>query len=352
MDGAKTVNGLDVPATRSGKTREVIMCSAAKWYRSFSYVVSALLLGLVSTIAVIGVFASPDKAISELRIGYQKGSSLMVLKSTGDLDRRLDPLGVKIRWSEFPSGPPLLEALNAGELDFGIAGNAATVFAQAATDSQLVYLAAEAPSPHADGIVVRKDSPARTLQDLKGKTIAFTHGSNAHYFLIKALQKAHLSLDDIKQADLSPTDARAAFENGSVDAWVIWDPFYAEAEVNLGARLLTDAVGIVDDSIIYSSLRPVAQQHSDLFHAVIEEIGKTDGWIRTHPELAAAQLSTETGVPFAIWQKAISRRDYRVIPIDRQLFVKQQAIADVFYSLGLLPTPEKVASAALTNSSR
>jgi len=123
-----------------------MMRSAASWYRSVLYFISTSLSALISLTAVIGVLASQDKPLPEFRIGYQKSGPLMILKSTGELDRRLQPLGVKIRWSEFPSGPPLLEALNARELDFGIAGNAATVFAQAAADSQLVYLAAESPA--------------------------------------------------------------------------------------------------------------------------------------------------------------------------------------------------------------
>lgn len=139
-----------------------MMRSAASWYRSVIYFISTSLTALISLTAVVGVLASQDKPLPEFRIGYQKGGPLMILKSTGELDRRLQPLGVKIRWSEFPSGPPLLEALNAGELDFGIAGNAATVFAQAAPDSQLVYLAAESPSPHAEAILVPRNSPARS----------------------------------------------------------------------------------------------------------------------------------------------------------------------------------------------
>ena len=131
-------------------------------WRRFLFI-TASLLAVVSSASVVRVHADPDKPISELRIRYQKGGTLMILKATGELDKRLALLGAKIRWSEFPSGPPLLEALNAGELDFGIAGNAATVFAQAAADSQLVYLAAESPSPHAEGLLVPKNSKVRNL---------------------------------------------------------------------------------------------------------------------------------------------------------------------------------------------
>jgi sulfonate transport system substrate-binding protein len=146
-----------------------------------------------------------DEPLSELRIGYQKGGALLILKSSGELDRRLGTPGVKVRWAEFPSGPPLLEAMNAGALEVGVAGNAATVFAQGAADSPLVYLAVSVPNPHGDAILVPKNSPLRTLADLKGKTIAFTRESNAQYFLIRALEHAHIGLREVRQADLSPT---------------------------------------------------------------------------------------------------------------------------------------------------
>jgi sulfonate transport system substrate-binding protein len=286
-----------------------------------------------------------DEPLSELRIGYQKGGSLLVLKSSGELDNRLGTIGVQVRWAEFPSGPPLLEALNAGALDIGVAGNAATVLAQGAADSPLVYLAVSVPNPHGDAILVPKDSPLHTLADLKGKTIAFTRGSNAQYFLIRALEHAHIGLSEVRQAGLSPTDARAAFESGSVDAWVIWDPFYADAQLNLGARVLIDGTGLVDDSVFYVSTRSAAEKHPQILQIVVEEIEKTERWMETHPEDAARQLAEATAVPLNIWQTALSRRNYGVKAIDEKTIDSQQSIADTFFLLGLLPAKENVASA-------
>jgi sulfonate transport system substrate-binding protein len=286
-----------------------------------------------------------DEPLSELRIGYQKGGPLLILKSSGELDRRLGTLGVPVRWAEFPSGPPLLEALNAGALEVGVAGNAATVIAQAAADSPLVYLAVSVPNPHGDAILVPKDSPIRTLADLKGKTIAFTRGSNAQYFLIRALQHAHISLDEVRQAGLSPTDARAAFESGSVDAWIIWDPFYADAQLNLGARVLIDGTGLVDDSVFYVSTRSAADKHRQILQIVVDEIEKTERWMQAHPYDAARQLAEATSLPLNIWQTALSRHSYGVKAVDQKAIDSQQSIADTFFSLGLLPAKENVASA-------
>jgi len=286
-----------------------------------------------------------DEPLSELRIGYQKGGPLLILKSSGELDRRLGTLGVPVRWAEFPSGPPLLEALNAGALEVGVAGNAATVIAQAAVDSPLVYLAVSVPNPHGDVILVPKDSPIRTLADLKGKTIAFTRGSNAQYFLIRALQHAHIGLGEVRQAGLSPTDARAAFESGSVDAWIIWDPFYADAQLNLGARVLVDGTGLVDDSVFYVSTRSAADKHQQILQIVVDEIEKTERWMQAHPDDAARQLAEATSLPLNIWQTALSRHSYGVKAVDQKAIDSQQSIADTFYSLGLLPAKENVASA-------
>lgn len=314
--------------------------------------ISALLVFAIA-VAATGISSSAegpqakDEPLPELKIGYQKGGPLLILKSSGNLERRLAPLGVHIRWAEFPSGPPLLEALNAGALDLGVAGNAATVFALGATDSQLVYLAAETSSSRGEAILVPGDSRLRTLADLKGKTVAFTRASNAQYLLIRALQSAHLGLADIRQADLSPTDARAAFESGSLDAWVIWDPFYADAQLNLKARVLADASGLTNDSVFYLSTRPVAEKHGHTLRVVIEEIEKTDQWMEAHPVDAAGQLAQATGLPLNIWQTSIARHNYGIKPVDRKIINAQQGMADAFFSLGLLPSREDAAKAVL-----
>jgi sulfonate transport system substrate-binding protein len=305
----------------------------------------AIVLAAAGIPAAVEVSSPHDEPLTELRIGYQKGGPLLILKSSGELDRRLGTLGVHVRWAEFPSGPPLLEAVNAGALELGVAGNAATVFAQGAIDSQLVYLAVSVPNPHSDAMLVPRDSPLHTLADLKGKTVAFTRGSNAQYFLIRALEHANIGLSEVRQAGLSPTDARAAFESGRVDAWVIWDPFYADAQLNLQARVLVDGTGLVDDSVFYVSTRSAAAKHGQVLQLVIEEIEKTEHWMQTHPDDAARQLAEATGLPQNIWQTSLSRHSYGIKPVDEEVIESQQRIADTFYARGLLPTKENVANA-------
>ena len=143
--------------------------------------------------------------------------------------------------------------MNAGAIDFGNTGEAPPIFAQAA-GAPLVYVGYEPAAPDGEAILVPKDSPLQSVADLKGKNIALNKGSNVHYLLVRALEKAGISYADVTTSFLTPADARAAFERGSVDAWAIWDPFQAAAEETLEARQLTNGVGIVANYQFYFSM--------------------------------------------------------------------------------------------------
>ena len=127
--------------------------------------------------------------------------------------------------------------------------------------ADLVYVANQPPGPAGEAIIVPKDSALRSVADLKGRKVALNKGSNVHYLLVKALEKAGLRYTDVQTVFLPPADARAAFERGSVDAWVIWDPFLAAAERQIGARQLADGTGLVSNHQFYLAARPYAEQH-------------------------------------------------------------------------------------------
>src|SRR6476646_11351558 len=175
---------------------------------------AAVALGLLAV-------ASVQPARSDtIRIGYQKSSTLTaILKTNGELEKALAPLGVRISWHEFTSGLPLLEAINTGNIDFGAdVADTVPLFAQAA-GAKLAYIAEEAASPSAQAILVAAESPIRTVADLKGKKVAVTKGAGSHFLLLAALAKAGLSFKDISPAYLTPADGRTAFIGGNVDAW-------------------------------------------------------------------------------------------------------------------------------------
>src|ERR1700675_5190545 len=225
---------------------------------------------LSMSIAPAGVGASyvQDKVV---RIGFQKYGKLVLLKSKGTLEDKLKAAGYSVVWTEFPSGPPLLEALNVGAIDFGNAGEAPPVFAQAA-GAPLQYVAYEPPAPRGEAILVPKDSRLNSVADLKGKKVALNKGSNVHYLLVKALQKAGLKYTDIQPVFLSPSDALAAFTRASVDAWVIWDPYEAAAEASTGARILADGTGLVANHQFYFSSKKFLAGDAKAVDVVLEAL--------------------------------------------------------------------------------
>lgn len=283
-------------------------------------------------------------APKELRIGFQKYGTLTILKARGDLDKRLAAQGISVRWTEFPAGPQLLEGLNVGSIDFGTVGEAPPIFAQAA-GADLVYVANQPPAPGGEAIIVPKGSTLKSVAELKGKKVALNKGSNVHFLLVKALEKAGLKYSDVQVAFLPPADARAAFERGAVDAWVIWDPFLAAAEKQLGARQLADGKGLVANHQFYLAARPYAEKHPQVIQAAIEELAKLDRWATGNAKAVAELLAPQIGLDVAITELAASRFAYGIVPISAQVAAEQQKIADTFFELKLIPKAIRVQDA-------
>lgn len=304
---------------------------------------------IVALAALLGVLAPAAGAADKVvRIGYQKYGTLILLKARGGLDEKLKPLGYAVTWTEFPAGPQLLEALNAGSIDFGSTGEAPPIFAQAA-GAPLAYVANEPPAPLGEAILVPKNSPIRTAADLKGKRVALNKGSNVHYLLVRALERAGVAYADIQPVFLAPADARAAFERGSVDAWAIWDPYYAAAQAATGARtLVTGADGLAPNVQFYLATRAFATRDGPAVDALVAALDEVDRWAGANVDEAAARLSAAVHVPAPVIATALGRQTYAVTRIDAPVAAGQQRIADAFAKLGLLPHPVTVADAVVT----
>jgi sulfonate transport system substrate-binding protein len=277
-----------------------------------------------------------------LRIGYQKSAvNLVILKQQGVLEKRLPQ--TKVQWIEFPAGPQLLEALAVGSLEFGLTGDSPPVFAQAA-GKDLVYAGAEPSKPESSAILVLKDSPIRTLADLKGHKIALQKGSSAHYLLLRAVDKAGLQWSDIQPIYLSPADARAAFERHSVDAWVIWDPFYAAIELAIQPRVLATGTGLSGNNSFYLASVPFATQHPAAIGLLFEELTRADRFAQEHRPAAIKLISDFSGLDAGVVSLFLQRRPRSPVGLlSADLVADQQRVADAFARLALIPKPVKVA---------
>ena len=281
-----------------------------------------------------------------LNIGFQKYGLLPVIKARGSLETALEKQHVKVKWVEFTAGPQLLEGLNVGSVSLGEAGEAPPIFAQAA-NSNLVYIANQPEAPKAEALIVQKDSPIQSIKDLKGKRVVLNKGSNVHYLLLKLLEANNLKLDDIQVVYLPPADARAAFEKGAVDAWVIWDPFFAAAEQQIGARVIANGENLVKNYQFYMADRKFAEQNPEVVKAVINELNVAADWMTKNQDEAAKILEKPTGLDASILKTSIGRMNLGVQPISNQVATQQQYVADAFYNQKLIPNKINIQAAIL-----
>jgi len=311
--------------------------------RHFSMGLAAVALTLSS-----GLSGPAAAAPTMVRIGFQKSSTLInVLKANGELEKALSELGVSITWAEFPSGLPLLEALNVGAIDIsGDVADTVPIFAQAA-GAKLTYLATEAPSPLAQALLVKSESPIKSVSELKGKKVAVAKAAGSHYLLIAALTKAGLKFKDIEPAYLTPADGRAAFEKGAVDAWATWDPFVSAVQKQSSVRILADGTGIADYRRYYLASSPFAAARPDVLKVVFAKLKESGEWSKKNPEAAAKLLAPVWGLDPAIVTAANAHRSYEVKAVAAENFTDQQKIADAFFAEGILPKAIKASEAEI-----
>jgi sulfonate transport system substrate-binding protein len=308
-----------------------------------------VLLGLTATLAATGLPSLPARAQSkEVRIGFQKGGvSLTVLKAQGDFQKRLEDLGYTVTWTEFPAGPPMLEAMNAGAVDIGYVGAPPPIFAQAA-GADLVYVLATVANTDTQGVLVPKDSAIQAPADLKGKKVAVTKGSSANALLVRTLQFGGLEWGDAEPVFLLPADAKAAFEGGSVDAWSIWDPYLAAEEAASEARSIASdgSVGAPSRSY-YMASRAFATENPEVTEVLETSLTESESWSQENIDEVAKLVAGETGLPEEVIVTVEKRRKVGVEAITPEIVAEQQEVADLFFDIGLIPEKIDILAATL-----
>ncbi|MGL3211003.1 sulfonate ABC transporter substrate-binding protein [Bradyrhizobium sp. BR 1433] len=271
----------------------------------------------------------------EIRIGYQKNGVLVITRQREALENHFKPQGISVKWVEFSSGPPMMEAMNVGSVDYGAVGDSPPIFAQAA-GAAIVYTAAQ-PIINGSGILVPQNSAITSIADLKGKRVGFTKGSSAHNVVIQTLEKAGLTYDDITPVYLTPPDAGPAFANGGIDAWAIWDPYFAIAETKQNGRILVKTRDITKTNSFYIANRDFARNRGAILQQIVDVTTSSAAWAQAHPDEVAKSLAAVTGVPLDIQTIAAKRAGFSVGPVTDDIIATQQGVADRFFKLGLIP---------------
>jgi sulfonate transport system substrate-binding protein len=294
-----------------------------------------LRLSFGSAVVALSSRARAQTPVKEIRIGYQKTGVLVIARQQAILEKHFAEKQIAIKWIEFTSGPPLLEAMSTASVDFGAVGDTPPIFAQAA-NANIAYVAGS-PITNGQGILVPASSTIRTIADLRGKRIGFAKGTSAHNVLIATLEKAGLTYEDITPVYLSPPDAGPAFANGSIEAWAIWDPYFAIGEKRQNGRILINAYEVAKTNSFYLANRDFANANVQHTRDVIAGLAEAARWAEAHRDAVANALAAVTGVPLEVQTVAANRASFAIGPVTEEIIDTQQAVADRFHKLGLIP---------------
>jgi len=294
-------------------------------------------LSVGGAIAALSSRAEAQASVKEIRIGYQKSGVLVIARQRAVLEKRFAGRQIGIKWIEFTSGPPLLEAMSIGSVDLGAVGDTPPIFAQAA-NANIVYVAGSQIT-NGQGILVPANSGIRSIADLKGKRVGFAKGSSAHNVVVATLEKAGLTYEDITPVYLTPPDAGPAFANGSIEAWAIWDPYFAIGEKRQNGRILINAREVAKTNSFYLANRDFANTYVRETREVIDGLAEAARWAEANRAEVASALAAVTGVPLEVQTVAANRASFLIGPVSDEIVTTQQAVADRFHRLGLIPKP-------------
>jgi len=282
-------------------------------------------------IAVPATVSTAELSGVTLRVGDQKGGTQALLQAAN----ALDDLPYRISFSTFTFGPPQIEALNAGRIDFAVTGNTPPIFG-AAANSKTRVVAVWDGAGSGEQILVRTNSSIGGVHDLRGKTILVAKGSAAHGNVLEHLADAGLRPKDVKLVFLQPADALSAFANGQGDAWVIWDPYTAQANLTLKVR----SIGSAENGYQFGSASVKALSDPQRNAALADLLIRYDRaaqWARDHPEQWAKKYAAAVGLTVPISALAQSRLRRLPIPLDDTVVAAEQRLADLFASADQIP---------------
>ncbi|HEX3489955.1 MAG TPA: ABC transporter substrate-binding protein [Streptosporangiaceae bacterium] len=281
-----------------------------------------------------------------LNIGDQAGSGSEALLTAAGL---INKLPFKVHWSDFTSGPPMLQAMGAGSVDIGAVGDAPPIFA-AAGGEKIAVVAATVGNPKGTSLLVPKGSSVHSVAQLKGKKIAVAEGSSSDYHLVAVLKQAGLTTKEVSIVNLQPAQAAAAFGSGQVDAWDVWSPFAEQSEAQHGARVLVNGapIGKTYSFEVASRTALADPAKAAAIRDYLKLIAQAHAWADTHQPVWAQTWSKATGLPLSIMTKAAADDTAVTVPITPAVISTQQSVANVFTAAGLIPGHVDFANFAVT----
>ncbi|MBO9537133.1 aliphatic sulfonate ABC transporter substrate-binding protein [Herbaspirillum sp.] len=274
---------------------------------------AALGAGLLGAAPLIARAATAPKTI-RLDYAYYSPPSL-VLRKFGWLEEDLKAQGTDVKWVLSQGSNRALEYLNSDSIDFGSTAGLAALLARAnGNPIKAVYVYSR---PEWTALAVGKDSPIKSVRELKGKKVAATKGTDPYLFLLRALHENGLKKGDVEIVHLQHPDGRAALEQGRVDAWAGLDPHLAASELEAGSRLIYRNVNFNTYGFLNVS-DSFAARHPDQVRRVIAAYEKARAWIKAHPDETVALLAEESKLSPQVARLQLQRNDFSHPQIGRE----------------------------------
>lgn len=289
--------------------------------------------------------------MTSLRIGvHPSNTSLFALSRRGTLEEKMDVSWVPV------TGTGTGEALGNNEIDLTGTGSTPPLAALAA-GVDVVYLAISDPRPQHGSLIVRANSPIRTLADLRGATIGLAIGSYQSTLLVEALDRAGLTWGDVNAVLSRDGQGAREFEAGRLDAWIGGDPHLADVQTRVDTRELVPTGELISNRSVWFARRDVVQERLDAVATVLGALQETDAWIASHPaeaaELFAREVDSDRGLDVvSSWEAALRRRPWGLRPIDDDYVAEQQRAADLLAANGQLPASVRVSDAVVPELGR
>jgi sulfonate transport system substrate-binding protein len=303
-------------------------------------ITSALLM--LICVVVLPTFAAPQDGQRIIRLGtFSKAvdyAPYLVAKQKHLFDAALKPYNAKASFEEFQTLPTINEAFASKKLDAVFEAEAPCIVGRAAgIDLKIVGISAVVDVP----VVVHKDSGIRKLSDLKGKKVAVLAGTSAHYVLLKLLERAGLNKNDVSIVDMTPPDAKSAFDSNKLDGWAIWPPFPEQEELAGTGVTIPKASGKV--VVIMVARSDFIKNDPKIAKALVSVLNSTRQWVSSHPSESQKIVADELKIPLAVVQRAWTRQDWKAT-IDQSVLTDIQNKADFLKSVGFVRTNVAVKS--------
>jgi len=312
--------------------------NAARNTRSHLRRIAVSLFAVAVTLGSAAATFAADAVV--LRVGDQKGGNRSLL----EISRFANGLPYKIEWSEFPAAAPILEALNAGALDVGYTGDLAFLSVYGA-GAPIKAIGGTRSDPKTQAILVRSDSPIKTVADLRGKRLAGTRGGWGQFLIDATLEKTGFAIADATFAPLGPVDAKIALLAGSIDGWAVWEPYVSYATIKDNARIVADGQGLTPTiTFIVASDAAIAGKRAAV-QDLVQRLNKARLWSLDHVAEYAKSTAELTKLPEDVLLSAYRSQHTSPIAIDDAVVREVQEASDRATRYGILPKQIEVSKA-------